>query len=299
MVKSAWDSVKKLKAGLVPASRRAAPVMMQRPDGSRAECAEENAEIFAESFAKLYGRKEAYDLTVLELLPQLPIASGLDHPPTDEEIRRALAKLRNTAPGESGLSAPFWKALGETHEAFALLRSLVLTVWHTEVVPTEWETGLLAVLPKKGDRSLPGNYRGIMMLEIAYKLMALLLVDRLRPIKESLRGHEPQNGFRPERGTTDGTFSLKMALKKRREHGLESWVLFLDLVKAFDRVPRSLLWMVLLRLGVPPKLVSLLLFISIVSIERVDTKRRLLIVRKTDRHDKRTARVVEREREQC
>ena len=53
-------------------------------------------------------------------------------------------------------------------------------------------------------------------------------------------------------------FTVKMALKKRSEHGLESWVMFLDLVKAFDRVPRNLLWDVLKKFGVPPKLIKLI-----------------------------------------
>ena len=56
----------------------------------------------------------------------------------------------------------------------------------------------------------------------------------------------------------DAVFSVKMALKKRREHNLETWVLFLGLVKAFDRVPRSLLWQVLSKFGLPEKTISIL-----------------------------------------
>ena len=130
-------------------------------------------------------------------------------------------------------------------------------VWESEVTPEEWEIGLLKVLPKKGDLRLPGNYRGIMLLETAYKIVAIIIHDRLRPIAESL-DHEAQCGFRPGRGCTDSIFTVKMAMKKRREHGQESWILFLDLVKAFDRVPRELLWLVLEKFGVPMKLILLL-----------------------------------------
>ena len=64
--------------------------------------------------------------------------------------------------------------------------------------------------------------------------------------------------FRPGRGCMDAIFTIKSAIKKRSEHGLHSWVLFLDLVKAFDRVPRDLLWKILTKFGVPKKLVDLL-----------------------------------------
>ena len=70
--------------------------------------------------------------------------------------------------------------------------------------------------------------------------------------------HEQQCGFRPFRGCMDAIFNVKMAIRKRKEHGMETWLFLLDLVKAFDRVPRELLWDIMEKFGFPPKLVSLL-----------------------------------------
>ena len=112
-------------------------------------------------------------------------------------------------------------------------------------------------MPKKGDLSQPGNYRGIMLLEVAYKILAILIHERLQPVVNSL-DHEAQFGFRPGRGCQDVIFAVNIAMKKRREHNKETWILFLDLVKAFDRVPRDLLWLVLEKFGVPMKVIRLL-----------------------------------------
>ena len=54
-----------------------------------------------------------------------------------------------------------------------------------------------------------------------------------------------------ERGCSDGSFALRMALQKRREHGLGTYVLFVDLVKAFDSVDRDGMVEVLRKFGVP------------------------------------------------
>ena len=256
--KFAWDSIRTLRDGLCGVRTRAAPAKMRKADGSLATSPEEKATVFADHFEGLYQHPPSFDPAVIELVRQRDVMPGLDGLPTDAEINSAMGQLRNTAPGPSGLPAALWKALAATAEGYALVRQIVHAFWESETAPEEWEHCLLSILAKKGDLSLAGNYRGIMMLEVGSKIAAIVINVRLTPICESL-DNETQCGFRPGRGTADASFTLKQVLRKRREHGLESWVLLLDLVKAFDRVPRELLWKVLLRLGVPPKLVRLLM----------------------------------------
>ena len=77
------------------------------------------------------------------------------------------------------------------------------------------------------------------MLEVAYKIIAqILLLACLKVIKEAKEhlDHENQCGFRNGRGCSDGSFTIKAPLIKRREYNLETWVPFLDLVKAFDKL---------------------------------------------------------------
>ena len=89
------------------------------------------------------------------------------------------------------------------------------------------------------------------------KLVSKILQQRLDKILIE-HGLECQNGFMGGRGTTDGISILYQALLKRREHQQASWVVLLDLIKAFPGVPRELMFEILSKFGVPPKMVALI-----------------------------------------
>ena len=253
--KESWKLVDQLKRGLSKV-KTSAEQRMRKEDGTMSSSPEENAEVFSHHFDQLYNRSASFDNTVLDSLEQSPVAQNCTHAPLDDEILSAIKRLKN-APGDSGICPQIWKALAKSEETFNILRTIIHHFWESELPPSEWDVGLLKILPKKGDLSLASNYRGIMMLETAYKIISAIMHSRLLPIEESI-DPESQCGFRPQRGCTDALYTVKMAMKKRREHGLESWILFIDLVKAFDRVPRELLWNILRKFGVPEKLVCLL-----------------------------------------
>ena len=68
----------------------------------------------------------------------------------------------------------------------------------------------------KGDVHDPGKYRGITLLSQVLKLLERVLDGRIRKKIECEIGEE-QQGFRKERGTTDGLFTLRQSVEKKLE----------------------------------------------------------------------------------
>ena len=64
-----------------------------------------------------------------------------------------------------------------------------------------------------------------------------------------------QCGFRPGRGTLDQLYTLGRILEGAWEYPQPVYMCFVDLEKAFDRVPRGALWEVLPEYGVPDPLI--------------------------------------------
>ena len=89
------------------------------------------------------------------------------------------------------------------------------------------------------------------------KVLGRIIQDRLKLVAEDVLP-DSQCGFRAGRGCTDMIFVARQLVEKAREHHSDLFVLFVDLKKAYDSVPRPALWRVLERLGIPLTMISII-----------------------------------------
>ena len=138
--------------------------------------------------------------------------------------------------------------------------------WVTEIcnailkegkVPSDWERSwIVSVYKGKGDALECGSYRGIKLLDQVMKVMERVIEKRVRSI---VLIDEMQFGFRPGRGTTDAIFIVRQLQEKYLGRKRELWMAFLDLEKAFDRVPREVVWWALGQMNVDRSLINVIM----------------------------------------
>lgn len=172
------------------------------------------------------------------------------------ELEAALQKTKNRkAPGQDNINPELLKF---AHiEVKLRFLQLLNKCWRTKTIPDSWKIAKITPIFKKGDRSNCENYRGISLLNTAYKIYSKIVTARLNKIAENILMEE-QTGFRGGRSCTDNTFTIKQIIEKHREHNKETHILFIDYKKAFDRVVREKLWDILERRGIPLHLIRVI-----------------------------------------
>ena len=115
-------------------------------------------------------------------------------------------------------------------------------------VPSDWEQSFIVCLYKgKGDALEIDNYPGLKLREQVMKILERI-VDSL--IRQLVSIDNFQFGFVPGRGITDAIFVVRQLQEKYLAANKRLYMAFIDLEKAFDRVPWKVIWWALRKLGV-------------------------------------------------
>ena len=198
----------------------------------------------------------------MDELKQWPSCRPLDDVPCRYEVEEAIRALATrTAVGPGGLPAELLKVLADEGELKALenFHDIIIAVWKGGCVPQQWKDATIKVLHKEKYRTECDNYRGISLVAHAGKVLLKVIAGRLSDYceRENILPEE-QCGFRPQRSTVDMTFVVRRLQELARKKGTPLYLCFIDLTRAYDSVDRTLLWDVLARFGVPPRMFAVI-----------------------------------------
>ena len=164
-------------------------------------------------------------------------------PPDHVEILAVLGRLKNGKAGND-IHAEFLKYAVSSKELINELERMYNTIWTTRVIPKSWRHSKLVSLWKgssKGSAKDPTTYRGIQIGSTLCKIMAIMIMNRIRKWYE-LQLLDQQQGFRSGRGTADGIFIVKRIQQITDKMRKPVFLLFIDLTAAFDHVVREWLF---------------------------------------------------------
>ena len=162
-------------------------------------------------------------------------------------VKKAISKMKSgKAAGPSGVVVEVIREAGDA--GATMIRDLAITIIRDGKVLADWEQNFISCLYKgKGDALDRGNYRGMKLTEQAMKVIERI-ADSL--IRQEVSFDKSQFGFVPGRGTTDAIFVIRQLQKKYLSVDKQLYIVFVDLEKAFDRIPRKGIWWAMRRLGV-------------------------------------------------
>ena len=214
---------------------------------------EERRDNWFQHFSNLLGKPEQ-DINLEDMFfnskvsDDLPIHTG---PFTIEELQKGLSKLnKSKTPGPDNIPAIVWKN--------PLYHQQLLDFCNETMKgnkPNALSRSTIIPIPKKGDLSLPSNYRGITLSALAAKLYNTMLLNRISPHLDPILRRN-QNGFRKGRSTTPQILALRRIIEELKISKKQAYIVFVDFSKAFDSVNRKAMLHILLNYGIPQEIVK-------------------------------------------
>jgi Reverse transcriptase (RNA-dependent DNA polymerase) len=135
------------------------------------------------------------------------------------------------------------------------LTKLFNTIFQSNKIPDEWRRSILVqIFKNKGDIQSCTNYRGIKLMSHTMKLWERVIEHRLRKL---ITISKNQFYFMLGRSTTEAIFFIRQLMKRNREQK-DLHMIFINLEKTYDKIPRNIMWWALKRKLIPTKYVTLI-----------------------------------------
>ena len=249
---SEFKDLKRLSTILGPPKTKVI-VEVQASDGDLKNDKADIAEVFAQFYEDLYRSK--FNLSKLDVYEHK--GSETIAPFTINELTAALKQMKGgKACDTTGICAEMLKVdCPFLHEVILSVFNDVLTAGQEP--PPDWRKSRLVVLFKKGDASMPSNYRPIAILPILYKLFSRMLCGRVKHMIIEQQSVD-QAAYRKGFNTEDHLISLTLLTEACAEWNVHIWLGLLDFEKAFDTVEHKPLWKALQELQVQEEYIDLL-----------------------------------------
>lgn len=178
------------------------------------------------------------DTSALFQRPAAPVPVNTASFSADEVLLR-LRKSENTAPGPDRLTYQHWRSVDPEAR---FLSSLFNACVHHRRTPDSWRTSRTVLIYKKGDPSVPGNWRPIALGCTASKLYAKCLASRLQAwIMDHQVLSRCQKGFLPYDGVFELNYIFQHRMDAARAGGTEFCAALLDFANAYGSVPHQAL----------------------------------------------------------
>ena len=153
------------------------------------------------------------------------------------EVKSALGSITtNKASGGDGILVELFQILKD--DAIKVLHSICQQIWKTQQWPQDWKRSVFTPIPKKGNAKECSNYRTIVPISHASKVMLKILQARLQRYMNCELA-DVQAGFRKGRGTRDQIANICWIIEKAREFQKNIYFCFIDYAKAFDCVDHN------------------------------------------------------------
>ena len=161
----------------------------------------------------------------------------------------ALARMRSGSSSVGILTPSALKVA--SIEVITCFTTLLSKCAHVGAVPECWARCAVTPVYKSGSLQSADNYRGIAIGTLPAKVYAAVIERRLTEYLEAnnLRA-QGQAGFRRNHRCADQMFILNSLITRARKNKSTLFTCFVDFRKAYDSVPRELLWRKLQAVGV-------------------------------------------------